>query len=296
MPQSDHPGIAALFPAAAPGAKQEQVTGCGITAVLPIRNCTGYAGEVRVKNDLRSSRTLLLSRLRREIGVVAAVAGPPVFSGWAINRWEKYCRNHISLCIFPPFFPSGPGRVVSPERKKMHTRHLTLVIAALIAIIALGTAPVSAASFKHNDTVWTSHAAMIIDNDTRSSIYYAAHHRMMFEIYINPHAETEVIIPLTSSSKRDGTNPKIQNLTFDITLPAGVNITQVEVYSGTSLIYSRHVEWGGSGDIGTRRTLLFSMGSPRYVANGLTAMLRIENKVGYTKGVYLNGAAATLMW
>ena len=175
----------------------------------------------------------------------------------------------------------------------MYTTRVTMGIAALIVIISACISP-AAAAYNHNDTIWSSSGNQFIMEHTTSMLAGEPHHYSDGYAF-NPNAGTFVYIytPFVNSVIRDGIHPKVKYFVFPLKMPVGVNATYVTVSNGQSSVYSKNVNWAGTG---AYKEYSFAMDSYKNMNRGISVIVRIKNDKATAQVVYSYGASVKQEW
>lgn len=174
----------------------------------------------------------------------------------------------------------------------MHMKRYFPGIAALIVIIALCAIPASAA-YAHNESIWSSSHNQFVYEGTESNLISRYHYNNAFNLIVKPGVNVIIQTPFTAPYNKDGINLKARYLYFSLEMPVGVNVTHVAIANGHTTIYTRDVNWAGTGDA---KVYTLNMGAWYNVNRGINANMNIVNSLGSNQNVQSYGAGVKLEW
>lgn len=164
--------------------------------------------------------------------------------------------------------------------------------AVMIVVMALCTVPASAV-YTHNQTIWAPGGNQHVMELYAGSASNIGYYPDGLSYTIAPSTGSFLLSTIPSPMSMDGVRPDVRYLYVDLSMPPGMNVTSVSVFSGVKQICYKVVKLKGTG---TTLTYTIDMGAYHKMNRGITIMMVIQNDKAFAQTVYARGAAAKLEW
>jgi hypothetical protein len=153
-------------------------------------------------------------------------------------------------------------------------------------------------AYTNNETFWVGSNNQMIEEISLSELdgrdpYNNNHYGMYYRFTVRNNQFVYLVTAFSVPSQKDGKKLKARYLWMNMSMPAGVNVTETFVNTGSTVIYSSTTKMVGDG---TLKAYKIDMGSYQKIPGGIQVMQTIQNDKSTNRSVETYGAGAKLEW